>query len=726
MIYTKTQVVLKQKRILVAVLATLPLLANAEESETINLENVNVTAPSIKAYSSVGSSATKTDAPLIDTPISVHVVPSEIIKEQRLFRVQDALENVSGLRGNNNDNAAYIYKIRGFTSQNNFRNNLSLGSANSGIQDTANIERIEVLKGPSSILFGRVDPGGLINVVTKKPEKESLVSVTQDVGMYDFYRTSVDATGSVTESGNMTYRFDGVYQKAELYRDFQGNERFFAAPSINIDFSENTHLLLEAEYFKSYSQSDTGIPAVGNRPADVPLKRSFQEANDPKDLTENKRLAYEFNHTFDNGLQITNRALYAKGKLDSLSLVAQTLDEVTGNMDRQTQYQTLDGDTFTTNLDLKGNFDLMQAKHQWLVGVDYLRSSYEYFYGDSPNLFPINIYNPVYGGVTKADYESAKLGNGLNGYDGFSNSVINQTGFYLQDQISWNDKWHLLLGARYDDATLERGASSTSASEARRARRNNKERNDTEWSPRAGLLYKINPLLSVYGSFAQSFGQNNVDPTGKAYDPEQGKQFEVGVKAEIAKELFATVALYHLTKENILQPNTATADPNDRILSGEARSRGVEVDVMGKVTDRLSMNVAYAYTDTEVTKDVNGLQGLQLDNVPKNTARLFMTYDWTNGGLGWKAGAGFYAAGKAYVNPANDAKIPGFVRLDANASYTGKAWDKRWTAQLNVRNLLNKDYFDGSDIYYNYIGDSRLYLFAGAPLTANATLGMEF
>jgi len=717
---------MNKKRILVAVIATLPLLAQAEQNETINLEEVDVTAPAFKSYPSEASTGTKTDTPIIDTPVSVHVVPSQLIQDQRLFRVQDALENVSGVRGNNNDNAGYIYKIRGFQVQNFFRNSLSLGATKASIQDTSNVERIEVLKGPSSILFGRVEPGGLINLVTKKPEKETSVRMTQDVGLYDLYRTTLDATGSVNDSGSLTYRMIGAYQKEEMYRDFQGNERIFVAPSLNIDFSDKTHLLFELEYFKNRSQADSGIPAIGNRPADVPLKRSFQEANDPKDITETKRFNYELNHTFDNGWTLTNRTLFSESESNRLSLVAQAVDEVTGNMDRQTQFQSLDGQTLSTNLDLKGSFDFINAKHQWLVGLDYLNNRTDYFYGDSPNLFPINIYNPVYGGVTKADFESAKLGIGLNGFDGFLSLVDRQTGFYFQDQMVWQDKWHLLLGARYDDSTTVSGFSSISKSDARNERRAAKERNDKEWSPRLGLLYKIDPKLSVYGSFVRSFGQNNVAPNGDQFDPETGRQFEVGMKAEIAQDLFATVALYHLTKENILQPNFATPDPLDRLLNGETRSRGIEVDMQGKITSRLGMNLAYAYTDAEITKDNNGQQGLEPDNVPKHTARLFMTYDWKEGGLGWEAGAGFYAASDAYVNPANDAKISGFVRLDANTAYTGKFFNKRWKAQLNIRNLLNKDYFDGSDVFYNFIGDSRLYLYPGAPLMATASVSMDF
>jgi iron complex outermembrane recepter protein len=665
----------------------------------------------------------KTDTPLIETPFSVQVVPAQIFEEQRINRLQEALENVSGVRSNNNDVEGYIYKVRGFDVKNLFRNNLALSFSLPTIQETANLQRVEVLKGPASILFGRVDPGGVINLVTKKPESEPYYKISQDLGMYDFYRTIFDASGPINDSKTVSYRLSGAVQDYDAYRDFQGGRRQFIAPVVNFKLSDQTELTIDTQYMKNKAQSDIGIPAVGKRPASIPLKRSFQESNDPLDKTESYNLGYELKHHFNDDWAITNRFLYSHANLWKMNVVGSSLDETTGILDRTTQGQTLVGDVYSTNLDLTGKFEALGAKHNVVVGLDYLHDYYDYRYTEGGGNFPINIYNPIYGTVSKADYQDAA--NGV-GFAGGSSYLVKQTGLYIQDQITWFDKLHFTFGGRYDDAEQYLGRGATKAA-AKAARRTNPKKEDKEFSPRAGLLYEITPSFSAYTSYSKSFGTNNgFDTSGKMFDPEQAKQHEVGLKAEIAEQLFANVAIYHLTKTNVLTADTSTPDPNDSVARGEVRSRGVELDVLGKITDRLSMNAAYAYTDTEITKDENGSQGLQLDNVPRHTARTFLTYDFGSGGLGWRVGAGLYGAGKAYVNPDNTAKIPGFVRLDANAAYSGKWNDKKWTAQLNIRNLLNKDYFDGSDIFYNFIADPRLYLLPGAPLNAVATFGLEF
>lgn len=668
------------------------------------------------------STATKTDTPLLETPVSVQVVPAAVIEDQRVNRLQEALENVSGLRSHNNDLEGYSYKIRGFNSLNLFRNGLAVPLTIATIEEMANIAQVEVLKGPSSILYGRIDPGGLINLVTKKPSPETQYQIEQEIGSYDHLRTTWDATGALNQAGSISYRFSGAYQDENSFRDFQGGHRIMAAPSINFALSENTSLLLDLQYMYNKAQSDTGFPVIGDRPAPIPLSRSFQEPNDPLDETTSHHIGYEFKHRFDNDLAITNRFLYSEARLWKLNMYGWNLNEATGVLDRSAQFQLLDGKVYSTNLDLTGRFEALGMQHDVLLGIDYLHDYYDYNYAEDGGNFPINIFNPVYGSVTAADYQNAVHGVG---FASFSSVLVKQTGFYAQDQITLTNRWHLLLGGRYDDATLDLGRSNASKPAAIAARKAGAARNDTQFSPRLGVLYRFTPRVSGFASYSESFGANNgISATGKTFDPEKSTQHEIGIKAELMSGLNTNLALFHLVKENVLTADLSTPDPTDSIISGEQRSQGVELDVLGQLTERLSLVGNYAYTSTKVTQDNNGLQGKQLDNVPRHTAKVFLTYDLGSGGLGWRVGGGAYAADHAQGDRANSFSIPGYVRLDALVAYRGKSHLGRWTAQLNLRNILDKKYFDGTDNFYNAV--PRINLIPAQPFTATATVRLEF
>ncbi len=707
-----------------AMMATVMMLAAtgawAEDAAQLEPMQIKATVPEHDYIVPSASTATKTDTPLMETPVSVQVVPAAIIEDQRVNRLQEALENVSGLRSHNNDLEGYVYKIRGFTSFNLFRNGLAVPLTIANIQDTANVDRVEVLKGPSSILYGRIDPGGLINLATKRPERAPYYKLEQEVGAYDHKRTAWDATGALGD--RVSYRFSGAYQDYDSFRDFQGGHRVMVAPELNFQLGEQTDLLLDVQYMKNNAQSDTGFPVIGSKPAPIALSRSFQEANDPLDKTEGHSIGYEFRHRFNDDWSISNRFLYTQNLMWKLNVYGTALNEATGVLDRTTQYQTLDGEVYSTNLDLNGKFEALGARHDVLVGLDYLHDYYDYNYGEGGGNFQINIFNPVYGGISAADYQDAVHGVG---FASFSSVLVKQTGFYIQDQITLFDKLHVLLGGRYDNATRGVGRSGASRTAAITARKANAEREDSQFSPRLGVLYQFTPGLSGFASYSQSFGNNNgVSATGATFDPEQGVQYEVGLKAEVLKGLTANLAVFHLIKENVLTADLSTADPTDSIASGEVRSQGVELDVLGQLTDRLSLVGSYAYTDTKVTEDNNGLQGKELDNVPRHSGKVFLTYDLGSGGLGWRVGGGAYAAGQAQGDTANSFLIPGYVRLDAFAAYSGKMGVNRWTAQLNLRNILDKDYFDSTDSFYNSV--ARLNLIPAQPFTATATFRLEF
>ena len=282
----------------------------------------------------------------------------------------------------------------------------------------------------------------------------------------------------------------------------------------------------------------------------------------------------------------------------------------------------------------------------------------------------------MYGSIPDSAYDEGSTGTGFRF---FPSGLVKQTGLYVQDQVTLFDKLHLLLGGRYDYAEFGLGTSALSREEAIADRHGRSVRKDSQFSPRAGILYEWTPRLSTYASYSKSFGANNGrSVTGETHPPERGEQFEVGTKAELLQGVSATVALFHLTKKNLLTPDLTTPDPTDARPVGEARSQGVEIDVLGMVTARLSVIANYAYLDTKVTRDNSSLQGNRLDNVPLHSGRVFLVYHFGGeDGLGWRVGGGVSAASAVSGDRENTFNLPAYYRLDAMTSYTAMVAGRR-------------------------------------------------
>ncbi|WP_427501293.1 TonB-dependent siderophore receptor [Methylomonas sp. MED-D] len=684
------------------------------------------------------SAATKTDAPIMETPVSIQVVPRAVMNDQKTTTIKDALENVSSIRPQSSLGLSNAYIVRGFRNGRVYRNGLvanGLGIGEGAQFDSANLERVEVLKGPAAVLFGRIEPGGLINLVTKKPRDETYYSVEQRFGAYDFYRTEWDATGPITGDKSLSYRFSGAYQNNKSFRDFNFNDRVLVNPSVTWRPSDATEMSLEVEALHEDYQVDRGLFAIGNRPAPIPVSRSFIDPNDPVDTNSKVNLGFNLSHAFNDNWTLRNRFLASFIYDKNISVkpangftVEQFLDPSTGNRHyaRNIFSQTSDNETYTTNLDLTGKFDLMGVSHQTLIGVDYLRAvgSYE-FYGNYQDPVPgleIDIYNPQYG-IDPAYYADALT----TPSDGGANHYLFRDdwyGAYFQDQITLWDKVHILGGGRYDWARtgLGIGNSASAADAALPSRR------DEGFSPRVGLLYQPWPWASIYGNWTTSFGANNgITATGATINPEIGEQFEAGFKTEFFDQrLSTTLAYYHLTKENLMTRDFNSPDPFASAAIGKARSQGIELDMAGRLTNEISIIGNYAFTDARITKDFSGLQGHRLNNVPEHSGSLWLKYDIHHyeplNGLSF--GLGLFAAGQRQGDNDNTFVLPGYARLDAFASYTYQLGKSRLITQFNVRNLLDKTYYESTDPFQN--APPRVGIYPGAPLTAMGSVRLEF
>ena len=688
------------------------------------------------------ASGTKTDTPLMETPVSIQVVSRAVMDDQKATTIKDVLENVSGVRAQPSLGGTSGYLIRGFRTGNIYRNGLLTTPGSSlGDFDLANLESIEVVKGPAQ-LYGRTEPGGLINLNTKRGLDSPYYSIEQSVGSYSFYRTQWDAGGPITPGNEFQYRFSGSYQDNDSFRDFVSSDRLLLNPSVTWRPAPGTDITIDVEYQKKKALADFGIPVIGRRPADIPISRNLGDPNTPRGYQDTLMIGSEINHKLNADWAIHHRFLYTHG--DSVNTfvnpapafnAAQALNETTGIMQRNIFQQRSEQEVYSTNLDLTGKLDIAGTRHDLLVGVDYYRS--HNLYGSdgqwvTPNpALAIDIFNPGPSyGIARSVFDAA-LKTSATALP--RSDIYNQWhGVYVQDQVTIGKKLHLMLGGRYDWAETGRGRATTfsAATEALFNSTPSVIRKDQGFSPRLGVLYEFTPTLSGYGTWTTSFGANNAPAAnGRTFDPQVGEQYELGLKAQLFESrLLGTLAAYKLTKDNILVADLNTADPNDRIANKQG-SQGIELDLTGRVSRYLSLIASYAYTETKVIEDHaagSPTKGNRLANVPKHSGSMSVRYDLNGqGAKGLSMGMGAFVAGKREVDLANTAQLPGYVRVDAFVAYSGwKLGSSRATAQLNVRNLLDTKYYESTDPDSNVA--PRLGVYPGAPLTVIGSLRLEY
>lgn len=680
--------------------------------------------------------ATKTDTPIMETPVSVQVVPRAVLDDQKVSRATDALENVSGVRVQPALGLVSNVIVRGFSNMNIYRNGLKTNDNFPFQFDAANLQSIEVIKGPAQ-LYGRTEPGGLVNLTTKKPLATPYYSLEQRFGSYAFYRTQWDATGPVNEDQSVLYRFSGAYQNNESFRDFVSNDSRLFAPSITWKPTDATDATVELQVVDQDFLADFGIPVIGKRPAAIPISTSLGDPNTPLSHINQVQLGSEINHRLNQNWAVHSRFLASFDDVQQ-SFVTPTpafdlmaaLNPATGIMQRNVSYEEDSAEKYATNFDITGKIDVGFSKHDVLLGFDFYRSFHNYglkgFYNTPDPALDINIFNPGPDyGIPQSVYDTAFLTSQRPERD--RSVFFNQWhGVYFQDQITLWDKLHIMGGGRYDWAETARGRSSTYALAG--ALVDDATRYDEGFSPRVGILYQLTDELSLYGNWTTSFGANNgLSSTGGTFDPEIGEQFEAGIKTSLFDQrLLATLAYYHLTKDNLLTADLSTADPEDSIAVGQQRSQGLELDLTGQITDALSIIGSYAYTDAVVTRDNTGYQGQRLSNVPEHAGSLWLKYDFN----GYKAldglslGLGTVAAERRQGDLENTFQLPGYARVDAFAAYRWYINKTKVTAQINIQNLLDKQYYAATDPN-NYVAPG-LGVIPGAPLTAIGSLRVEY
>jgi iron complex outermembrane recepter protein len=657
------------------------------------------------------SSVTGTNTPIIETPFSVQVIPQAIIRDRQSKDVKDAIGNVSGVNYNGDvqSRSGGTFSIRGFSGVATLRDGFRQFGIGEGqtqpVSEIANLERVEVLKGPASILYGAIEPGGLINLVSKKPLSAPFYEVEVQGGSRNLISPRFDVSGPLSADGKVLYRVNGLYQSIDSVRNLtQPDQKSFIAPTIAWKVGDKTDLSISAEYIDSNRPADFGLPAVGTSVANVPRDRIIGEPSD-RVTNQSLNIGYMLDHQFSDNWKLRNVFRYASNQYD-FNVVALPLgfDRTTNTVNRFFANQEAQTKDYTLQTNLTGEFATGDVKHKLLVGADYVRREGRLFsrLGDPTTL---DLFSPVYGAVkpNKAD---------LPGFGGSSTSG-NSFGFFVQDQVDVIKNLKLLAGVRYD--ALSQNITNIPGT---RTQPGETSLTASALTPRLGLLYQFNDRLSAYGSYSQSFTPNSgTTSSGAALDPQRGKGYEFGVKSEFLDgKLFATLAYFDIAKQNV--PVTDPANPLFSILSGEQRSRGVEFDIAGEPAPGLKLVASYAYTDAKVAADTNPtLVGKKLFGVPEHAASFWATYELQQGelkGLGFGAGLNF--KGDRQGDLENTFRLGSYLTADAAIFY--KKDD--WRFALNFKNLGDVKYVESSfglPASANNFGD---------PFTVIASVGVQF
>jgi len=653
------------------------------------------------------TTATRTETPIEEIPQSIEVINRDIIDDQRAESLQDIVHNVSGVIPGDSDIVPFL--IRGFRAE-----TLRDGFASTTFvflnifqEELANVERVEFLKGPASVLYGNSSSGGIINIITKKPLPYFYSSAEATIGSYDFYRGAIDISTPLNKDNSLLFRMNASYRNSDSFRDFVFSDRVFISPVLSWEISPKVLLTLEGEYLYVDKPIDEGLVAVGDMVADIPLSRNLGEPDD-----ESTFKGYLAKASLDTELSenvfLRNAFRYYRTEADRFDHLGGALLPDNRTLLRFIADATNTSDIYTTQNDLIVNFERWSTFHTLLFGLEYIRENTSLPFKIIP-ASPIDIFDPVYG-----------VDQTFNPEDVIPLSrsrKLNDIGLYIQDQITIWDKLHLLAGLRYD--YLDQEIKDTASQQGDITINNS----INEFSPRFGILYKLIKGISLYANYSKSFNSflfSSFAFDGSILDPEKTEQYEGGMKFYLWEgRLSSTVAIYRITKRNALTP-----DPiNGAVFAVQVdkeRSQGFEFDLTAQPLPGWNIIGSYSFIDAEVRDDDFFDEGNKLAAVPKNSASLWTTYRILKGTLdGFGIGAGLIVVGDRKGDLQNTFKLDSYVRFDAALYYDRQIRDIGIvTASVNFKNITDEDYIATSS--------SRLSIIPGEPFTVFATLRVDF
>ena len=636
-------------------------------------------------FSDYSYSVTRTAADILEIPQSVSAVTKEVIQDQAMMRLNDVTSFISGA----NEYSVYDdITIRGFRSQDDRRVN-GMRTHNNFWNQTliAHVERVEVIKGPASAVFGDASPGGTVNTVTKKPLGESRHSISARFGSYSDKYVALDTTGKVASNDRWLYRFNAGYEDSETFRDNIFNESLLLSPSFTYLLSDDTKINVEVVYSDSKGLLDRGQPNLRNATdlSQVPISLSSNQPGDKLDttsLSSSVTLDHHFNDYWSLGFKYMHldseqklvehrAATYVDGS-DSVFNVWYTDRDIDADSDNVTAYIT-------------GKVYIGDVEHNIVIGGDYIDNHKLNAQRMSRSAGTFDILNPTY---EQPDIVSYNLGDRFEFGGG-----LKSNGLYIQDHIKFDD-WSILASVRREDYKL--------------TDLNGNESSDSDFLPRLGVVYNLTQDSSVYASWVTGFEPPstflNTKEQGGPFGPIDSYLYEIGYKAKLFDEkVLLTTSIYQITKQNVLVQDFARSQQlGYRVFRqrGEEQATGFEIDINGQLSDNWLVIANYAYNRAEITEDTNTLLiGKQKENAPKNSATLWSKYSLNDT---WQL-----AAGASYVdkrNTTDEAVLPSYTLLQAGIYFKKPSW----SAALLVDNALDKQHWSGGYGYGQlFVGDPR-------------------
>ena len=717
--------------------------AFAETSEVI-LPQVDVTAPRIsdtkpvKGYNAKKSaSSTRTDTELRDTPQSITVIPQDLIKDQSIQSISQAVQYVPGVQAAQGEGNRDALIFRGNATSGDF----FLDGLRDDVQtyrDLYNTDRLEVLKGPNGMAFGRGGAGGAINRITKQAGWDPVAELIASYGAYDYKRISGDYGQALNDE--IAFRINAIYEDSGSYRDGVDIERFGITPTVTIKPSDKTTMILSTEYFKDKRTADRGVPSVENAAGQPRLnRRPFEIGNDDAFFgnaslspTETETIAFNasIEHSFDNGIGVKNSTRYANYNKYYQNVFADSSVANNGNFTVRGYVDFTDRENIINQTDLTYKANWGSVEHKLLAGLelatqDTNNSRLSAFFNNNFTTTGTQVTLNANNASEIANIPVSFRANFVNGNNAFrdNQSTIDVIGLYIQDQIKFTDKWQAIVGLRHDrfetnfDGVRRNTVTNAPISESFKI-------TDTFLSPRAGLIYKPVEPVSIYANYSVSYVPRAGDQltsltiTNASFQPEKFVNYEIGAKWDVNPDLALTAAVYKLERKNVqvTDPNNA----NLQILVDGQETKGIELGITGDITDKWSIIGGVAFQDGEVTKQQGSganaiLKGAELGQTPNRTLSLWNKYEINDM---WAVALGVVSTSDRYAlspTATQSTLLPGYTRYDA-AIY-GKFSDKL-RLQVNLENLTNKE--------YALFAHNNQNITPGSPMTGRATLIYNF
>ncbi|MCG3702272.1 TonB-dependent receptor [Aliarcobacter butzleri] len=681
---------------LCAILLTSSTLFAQEEQNTTLLETITVNGTSNSNYQSdEKANLNRTKMSKEDMAKSIQTFNQNFIEDAQLQNIDDVITMSS--------NTIYTGSSHGRANQISMRGFSGVPILLDGMKITNKIARpeifayesIEILKGPDSLQYGESSPGGLVNLVKKKPTKNSLAQVELEANDNPSYSPKIDLGGALNNDKSLYFRLTSLLKYDEGWTNSNTDtNKIFVSPSLAYDINDNNTITFITEYTKEKTPSDFGTYVNDKGKLIAPIKNMISHPDEKFEKTQ-KIGGFDLDSIFDTwSSNLKYRYIDYEGDNGDVHM-PQRYNHLTNTVTMAYAYQKQEFQEHALQETINKEFDLFGKKNNLSIGADYNKaySKLDMFF-DPTQLYNINLSNPVYQHLTNlSDHPTARNMSAKK-------TSVESWGTFIQDNINLTDDLIFSAGVRYSESKPQNG-----------------QRTDAT-TPSFGLVYHLSSQTSLYTNYSESFTPNSaMDKNGKILDPETGKGYEFGVKQKLFDDKFdLTTAFFKIEKENI-----ALADPNApavggwSISSGKQESQGFEIDLSGDITPNLSVIASYGYVDTK-NKDANDKD---LRNIPNHTANLFTTYKLTALNLpDYYIGGGAKYIGNKYADNANN------IQLDSALIYNATIGYKKgnWKANLSVQNLTDEEYVDGA-LASNAAG-TRVYV--GTPRTVLATIGYKF